>query len=184
MKLRKIQEKIESLYSDKKMAIRSLEGQGRGIPLGLIQGQQKKVADEYDAKIAPLELQKKHMIERRTLMIAVAGILVTAVIAMVSSNLLGSTAKDEDFPVVNEPSKAFETSYWVCADPTTGDRIYKSHFNGDDSGWESFFDKNGNLIEATPEMGSGAMNNLQPTTGVENCIRTTEDYFKSQMKTQ
>jgi len=94
---------------------------------------------------------------------------------------VGCASGDADFPVVSEPDKSFETSYKVCEDPATGTRIYESSFSGDDSGWASFYDENGTLIEATPEMGPGALNDLKPKTQVENCVRTTEEYFKTRV---
>ncbi len=93
----------------------------------------------------------------------------------------GCSGNPTDFPIVDEPDRPFETSYKVCEDPVTGARIYKSTFSGDDSGWASFYDEGGKLIEATPEMGPGALNNLKPNTEVENCVRTTEKYFKSRI---
>ena len=94
---------------------------------------------------------------------------------------IGCANVEADFPIVSEPDKPFETSYKVCEDPVTGARIYKSTFSGDDSGWASFYDESGTLIESTPEMGPGALNNLKPKTEVENCVRTTEEYFKSRI---
>ena len=51
---------------------------------------------------------------------------------------------------------------------------------GDDSGRMSFYDKNGFLLEQTPEIEPWDEND-KPKTGVENCFRTTEDYFKSKV---
>lgn len=94
----------------------------------------------------------------------------------------GCSGNPMDFPIVDEPDRPFETSYKVCEDPVTRARIYESTFSGDDSGWASFYDEDGKLIESTPEMGPGALNNLKPETEVENCIRTTEKYFKSRIR--
>ena len=92
----------------------------------------------------------------------------------------GCATQDTDFPVLEEEAKLFENNYFVCQDPTTGDRIYQSSFFGDDSGWMSFYDKNGFLLEQTPEIEPWDEND-KPKTGVENCFRTTEDYFKSKV---
>lgn len=97
---------------------------------------------------------------------------------------VGCADRKTDFPVVSESDKSFETSYKVCEDPATGARIYESSFVGDDSGWASFYDENGKLIESTPEMGPGALNNLRPNTKVENCVRTTEKYFRNNVTTE
>ncbi len=94
---------------------------------------------------------------------------------------VGCADSNETFPIINEPDKPFETSYKVCEDLVTGARVYESSFFGDDSGMMWFYNKDGNFIEKTPEMGPGAMNNLQPNTKVKNCIRTTEEYFKSRV---
>lgn len=109
-----------------------------------------------------------------------------AVISGVQGYMLQRTddGSVDSFPFVSDPDEPFKTSYKVCENPTTGTRIYQSSFSGDDSGWASFYNENGELIEATPEMGPGAMNNLQPTTKVKNCIRTTENYFKSHVKVE
>lgn len=65
MGLKDIQKKIERLEAEKEVAIKSREGQGRGIPLGLIHRQQKKDAERFEQQIAPLKLRKEHMIELR-----------------------------------------------------------------------------------------------------------------------
>lgn len=96
----------------------------------------------------------------------------------------GCSGERTDFPIVDEPDKSFEASYKVCEDPVTGARIYESSYSGDDSGWASFYDEAGKLIESTPEMGPGALNNLRPNTKVENCIRTTEKYFRNNVTTE
>ncbi len=112
---------------------------------------------------------------KKVLLLPLAGLLLLGA---------GCAPSEEDFPIVNEPVEAFETSYEVCKDPNTGARIYKTSFSGDDSGWATFYDKNGKLLEETPEMGPGAMNNLKPQTQVEDCVRTTEDYFKNHVTTR
>lgn len=82
MRLKKIQEEIEKLSQDKNLKISAQEGQGRGIPAPLIQGKQKKIADEYDDRIAPLELQKKHLLERRQLSVAIISAIIGAVLGV------------------------------------------------------------------------------------------------------
>ncbi len=81
------------------------------------------------------------------------------------------------FPIIDEPYEPFEDHYDVCTDPSTSETIYKFSFYGDDSGWERYYNQNGELIEITPEV--GPYTGLYATTQVENCVRTTEDYFKS-----
>lgn len=93
-----------------------------------------------------------------------------------------SGGADDVIPVYEGDDDSFVTIYQVCEDPDSGKRIYMTSFSGDDSWWASFYDADGELIEATPEMGPGAMNNLKPNTKVENCIRTTEEYFKTKIK--
>ncbi len=95
----------------------------------------------------------------------------------------GCTSQDDgSFPVVDGEKKPFETNYEVCENPQTGARIYQASFCGDDSCFARFYDENGLLVESTPEMGPGALNNLKPNTEVTNCQLTTEAYFKSQVQ--
>lgn len=89
----------------------------------------------------------------------------------------GCESFEKSFPIIDEPYEPFEGHYDVCADPSSGETIYKFSFYGDDSGWERYYDKNGDLIEATPEI--GPYTGLKAETQVENCVRTTDDYFQS-----
>ena len=121
------------------------------------------------------------MIKRKVLCVGIVGVIFGVVISAIGFSLLRTAPSEDFFPIVTDPKKSFETSYEVCKDSATGARVYQMSFSGDDSGWASFYDENGKLIEATPEMGPGALNNLQPNTKVENCIRTTEKYFKTRV---
>ncbi|MFH1089153.1 MAG: hypothetical protein V1716_01885 [Candidatus Uhrbacteria bacterium] len=93
---------------------------------------------------------------------------------------VGCVKNNETFPIINDSVKPHETSYKVCEDLVTGARVYESSFFGYDSGMKWFYNKDGNLIEKI-EIGEGVMNNLQPKTEVKNCVRTTEEYFKSRV---
>ena len=94
----------------------------------------------------------------------------------------GCTTNYEDFPIVNEEAPFFEDVYYVCADEETGERIYQVVFCGDDSCWSSFYDIDGLLIERTPELSVMYDNLDEQVTKVENCQRTTENYFMSKVE--
>ncbi|OGL93910.1 hypothetical protein A2258_03060 [Candidatus Uhrbacteria bacterium RIFOXYA2_FULL_41_8] len=94
----------------------------------------------------------------------------------------GCAVVDEDFPIVNKEAEPFEDIYYICTSTETENRIYETVFCGDDSCWLSFYDQNGNLIEKTPELGPGASNMNEPETKVEDCQRTTENYFMSKIE--
>ncbi len=124
------------------------------------------------------------MIERRTLTIGVAGFLVTVAIALDGRNLFGSTAKDESFPVINEPAESGRNAYWVCKNSDTKERMYKISYDGGDYIREGYYDKNGQAIEVHTPLGYGAVNDTGTEVKLEDCIRTTEDYFKSHVKAE
>lgn len=96
MNLKDIQKEIERLEAEKETAIRSREGQGRGIPLNLLEGQQKKDAEIFDRQIAPLKLRKEHMIELRKWRFALISLVVGVAIGLLPKIFSESSKQPQD----------------------------------------------------------------------------------------
>lgn len=60
-RLRELQREIQKLGIEKQRKIDAKEGQGRKIPLEIIRDQQAKIAEEFDKKLAPLEMEERHL---------------------------------------------------------------------------------------------------------------------------
>lgn len=91
-------------------------------------------------------------------------------------------AADDVIPVYQGDEDSFIDIFEVCQDPASGERIYVNSFFGDDSGWATYYDQDGVVIEKTPEFGPGSLSEYTVQTEVENCTRTTEEYFATKVK--
>lgn len=85
------------------------------------------------------------------------------------------------FPVVKMNSGVFQTSYEICQDKSSKNKVYVSSRCGDDSCFEKFYDASGHLVESG-EFGPGTLFNQEPKIQTKNCLQTTQLYFK--IKTQ
>lgn len=56
--------RINKLNKEKEEKINGKSGQGRGITLAIIQGQQKKIKIEYDKKIEILERKRRFILDK------------------------------------------------------------------------------------------------------------------------
>lgn len=89
----------------------------------------------------------------------------------------GCTASEE-FPVIERDLEMGEQGFFVCSEVGTGARVYKQQTCGDDSCFQLMYDVNGSLIEEG-EFGFGAMRSAE--TKLDDCERTTEEYFSSKV---
>jgi len=64
MRIKYFEYKINNLHKEKKSKIASESGQGRGIPLAIIQGKQNKISIEYDKEIETLERKRRFILEK------------------------------------------------------------------------------------------------------------------------
>jgi hypothetical protein len=119
MRLKKIQEEIEKLSQDKNSKISAQEGQGRGILAPLIQGKQKKIADEYDGRMAPLELQKKHLLERRQLSVAIISTIIGAILGVIGTATFSALTNTAPKSTLDNPD---EDSHHIQLDTDMPDR--------------------------------------------------------------
>lgn len=113
MNLKELQHQIEKLHKEKSLEIASQEGQGRGIPLPLIQGKQKKIADEYDGRIAPLELQKKHLLERRNLSVAIVSAIIGAALGVVGTTFFSALTNAVTKSTPNENYAGMDSQSYI-----------------------------------------------------------------------
>ena len=72
---------------------------------------------------------------------------------------------DDDNDDLDDDDKT--NTYYICVDETSGSRVYKNRRAYGDSEWIKFYDENGVLIEATPELSPGIR--YQIKTKVKNC---------------
>ncbi|MFZ2681605.1 MAG: hypothetical protein WAZ14_00695 [Patescibacteria group bacterium] len=106
------------------------------------------------------------MIDRKMLLPGIALLLAGA----------GCTASS-DFPILTGDPAMGEKGYYVCE--SEHGRIYETSQCGDDSCGRTFY-SGGVIIETVPHgPGNG---DPTPETKVENCQRTTQEYFTSQVQ--
>ena len=86
-------------------------------------------------------------------------------------------AEIPDFPVLQGMGKPGQTNYYVCKEKKNGAILYHSSWCGDDSCWSNFYDKDGKLVEDTPEYGAGTENGYKVKSKVAGCLRTSKEYF-------
>ncbi|MFA4887047.1 MAG: hypothetical protein WC595_02450 [Candidatus Nanoarchaeia archaeon] len=77
--------------------------------------------------------------------------------------------------------KIFEPNYFICEDPKNQEKIYEKLGCGDDSCWSNFYNKEGELIEETPEYGLGSGSEYEIKTKVKDCETITEEQFKKKV---
>lgn len=100
------------------------------------------------------------------------------IIVVTGAVLLGAgCATEEAFPLINEDPGYGEQAYYVCADGESGARLYMSSRCGDDTCFDAIYDRFGVLIDE----GEFGMEEEEPKVHVEQCQRTTEEYFGSKV---
>lgn len=107
--------------------------------------------------------------------------IINALLIVLYVFLLAGCAQNEHFPVLEESAEPMENTFYVCQDQVSGERIYKSSRNGEDTYWLKFYDTDSDLLEETPEIRSGTPRQYEIKTKVKNCERTTKEYFESRI---